>query len=79
VDRSEEIVRSELRLPDGRALLAALSAGTARMAALIAAQDSSALAAIADDIDRQAERFRRDRSLALPIAAVLAQGRKSAD
>jgi SAM-dependent methyltransferase len=79
VDRSAEIVRSEWRLPDGRALLAALSAGTARMAALIAAQDSSALAAIADDIDRQAERFRRDRSLALPIAAVLAQGRKSAD
>jgi ubiquinone/menaquinone biosynthesis C-methylase UbiE len=48
-----------------RALLAALSASTARMAAL-ASQEPS-LAAIADDIDRQAERFRRDGNLALPL------------
>ena len=38
-----------------------------------------ALAAIADDIDGQAERFRRDENLAIPIAAVLARGRKTAD
>jgi SAM-dependent methyltransferase len=79
VDRSAEIVRSKWLLRDGRALLAALSAGTARMAALLAAQRLSALAAIANDIDSQAERFRRDENLAIPIAAVLARGRKSAD
>jgi len=50
-----------------------------RMAAVIAAQDPSALAAIADDIDSQAERFRRNQDLAIPIAAVLARGRKRAD
>jgi hypothetical protein len=49
------------------------------MAALIAAQEPSALAAIADDIDSQAERFRGDENLAIPIAAVLARGRKTAD
>ena len=56
VDTSAEIVRSKWVLRDGRALLAALSAGTARMAAVIAAQEPSALTAIADDIDGQAER-----------------------
>jgi hypothetical protein len=60
-------------------LLAALAAGTARMAALLAAQEPSALAAIADDVNSQAERFRRGENLAIPIAAVLAQGRKTAD
>ena len=45
VDSSAEIVRSEWLLRDGRALLAALSAGTVRMAALIAAQEPSAIAA----------------------------------
>jgi hypothetical protein len=49
------------------------------MAALIAAQEPSALAAIARDIDSQAERFRRDQNLAIPIAAVLARGRKGVD
>ncbi|WP_024520756.1 class I SAM-dependent methyltransferase [Bradyrhizobium sp. Tv2a-2] len=79
VDRSAEIVRSEWLLPNGRALLAALSAGTARMAALLAAQEPSALASVADDIDSQAERFRCDQNLAIPIAAVLARGRKAGD
>jgi hypothetical protein len=49
------------------------------MAALIAAQEPSAIAAIANDIDSQAERFRRDENLAIPIAAVLARARKTAD
>ena len=79
VDRSAKIVRSDWLLPNGRALLAALSAGTARMAALLAAQEPSALATVADDIDSQAERFRSDQNLAIPIAAVLARGRKSGD
>jgi hypothetical protein len=39
------------------------------MAALIAAQESSALAAIINDIADQAERFRRNDHLAIPIAA----------
>src|SRR5690242_10476774 len=39
VDTSAEIVRSKWVLRDGRALLAALSAGTVRMAAVIAAQE----------------------------------------
>jgi hypothetical protein len=63
----------------GRALLAAISAGTARMAALIAAQEPSARAAIANDINSQAERFRRDGNLAIPVAAVLARGRNAID
>jgi ubiquinone/menaquinone biosynthesis C-methylase UbiE len=79
VDRSAEIVRSEWLLPNGHALLAALSAGTARMAALIAAQEPSALTAIANDINSHAERFRRDGNLAIPIAAVLARGHKAVD
>ena len=78
-DRSAEIVRSEWLLPNGSALLAAMSAGTARMAALIAAQEPAAFAAIANDINRHAERFRRDETLAIPIAAVLARGRKTAE
>jgi len=79
VDRSAEIVRAEWLLPNAQGLVAALSAGTVRMAALIAAQEPSALAAIIDDIDTQAERFRRDDQLAVPIAAVLARGRKAVD
>lgn len=78
-DGSAEIVRAEWVLRDGRALLAALAAGTARMAALLAAQEPSAIAAIADDVYRQAERFRRGENLAIPIAAVLARGCKAAD
>lgn len=77
VERSAEIVRSEWLLPNARALIAALSAGTVRMAAVIGAQEPSALAAIADDIDSQAERFRRNQNLAIPIAAVLARGRRA--
>src|SRR5262249_55047418 len=77
VDRSAEIIRAEWLLPNAHALIAALSAGTARMAALIGAQEPSTLAAIADDIDSHAERFRRDQNLAVPIAAVLARGRKA--
>ncbi len=79
VDGSVEIVRAEWLVPNAQALIAALSAGTVRMAALIGAQEPSALAAIADDIDIQAERFRRDQNFAIPIAAVLARGRKVED
>jgi SAM-dependent methyltransferase len=77
VDGTAEIVRAEWFLPNAHALLGALSAGTVRMAALINAQQPSALAAIGRDIDDRAERFRRGKNLAIPIAAVLAHGRKA--
>lgn len=76
-ERSAEIVRAEWTLPNAQALIAALSAGTVRMAALIAAQKPSALPAIIADIDRCAERYRRGGHLAVPIAAILARGRKA--
>jgi SAM-dependent methyltransferase len=75
-DGAAAIVRAEWVLPDAQALIAALAAGTVRMAALIAAQQPAALAAITSDIAREAERFRRGEHLAIPIAAVLAAGRK---
>jgi SAM-dependent methyltransferase len=75
-DRSARIARAEWALPDGRALITALSAGTVRMAALIAAQQPSALPAIIGDIDREAERYRRGDRLMIPIAAILARGTK---
>ena len=78
LDRSAEFVRAEWPLPNASALVAALSAGTVRTAALIAAQDPSVLPAIIGDIERHAERFRRDGHFAIPIAAILAQGRKAA-
>jgi hypothetical protein len=57
--------------------VAALSVGTAWAAALIAAQEPAALPAIINDIAGQAECFRRNDHLAIPIAAVLTHGRKS--
>jgi SAM-dependent methyltransferase len=71
-----EIARAEWILPDAEALVAALSAGTVRMAALLGAQTPSALSAIVADIGREAEPFRTDGRLAIPIAAILASGRK---
>jgi SAM-dependent methyltransferase len=76
-ERSATIVRAEWLLPNAEGLIAALTAGTVRMAALIAAQKPSALAAIKADIDGQAERFRRADRLAIPIGAVLAHGRRA--
>ena len=77
-DGSAEIVRAEWPLANGAALLAALSAGTVRMAALIAAQKPEALPAIVAEIDRCAECYRRGDRLAVPIAAILAHGRRPA-
>ena len=77
VEGSAELAHAEWPLPNASALVAALAAGTVRMAALIAAQDPSLLPAIIDDIERQAERFRRDDHLAIPVAAILAHGRKA--
>jgi hypothetical protein len=57
-------------------LLAAFRNGTARTAALIDAQDAAALPAIAAHIEAQAERHRRGDELHIPIAAIVAAGRK---
>ncbi len=73
---SARIVRAEWPLANADALIAALSAGTVRMAALIAAQEPATLPSIVAGIDREAERYRRGRSLAIPIAAILARGIK---
>ena len=74
---SAQIVRAEWLVANADALIAALSAGTVRMAALIAAQDPAALPAIIADIDCEAERYRRGERLAVPIAAILARGTKA--
>jgi ubiquinone/menaquinone biosynthesis C-methylase UbiE len=55
-------------------LLAAFRNGTARTAALIDAQDRAALPAIEAHMAAQAERYRRDGVLRIPIAAILGEG-----
>lgn len=77
-DASAAVVRAEWPLADAQALIAALSAGTVRMAALIAAQEPAALPAIVADIARSAGRYAQGEQLAVPIAAILARGRKPA-
>jgi SAM-dependent methyltransferase len=62
---------------DGANLVAALRAGTARMAALIDAQSDADLSAVVADIDAHAGLWQSDRGLALPIVAVIAAGMKS--
>ena len=79
IDCAAAVVRAEWVLPRADGLVAALSAGTVRMAALIAAQEPSALAAMINNIASRAERFRRNDHLAIPIAAVLARSRKSTE
>jgi len=59
-----------------RSLVTALRTGTARMAALIEAQEATAMPGILADIDEHAERFRDGNHLAVPIAAVIASGMK---
>jgi SAM-dependent methyltransferase len=61
---------------DAAALVAALQAGTARMAALIAAQDPAALPAIVADIAVAAAPYRNAEGIAVPIAAIVASGMK---
>jgi SAM-dependent methyltransferase len=70
------VVGAEWAVASARDLLAALSAGTVRMAALIAAQNASTLPAIAADIERNAARYRNGDRLRIPIAAILGHGRK---
>ena len=56
--------------------MAALQAGTARMAAMIEAQRPAAMPAIIADIEEHAARYRDAHGIAVPIAAVIAAGVK---
>ncbi|HVC60277.1 MAG TPA: methyltransferase domain-containing protein [Acetobacteraceae bacterium] len=71
-----QLERRVWRHRDAASLVAALRAGTARMAALIDAQSPAALRAIVADIDANAAAWRDAHGLALPIAAVIAAGVK---
>ncbi len=75
-DCTTELVRTTWRHPDAHSLVAALQAGTARMAAMIEAQSPGAMPEIAADIEAQAAVYRDADGIALPIAAVIARGVK---
>jgi SAM-dependent methyltransferase len=70
------LVTGTWRHRDGASLLAALRAGTARMAAMIDAQSEGAIGAIAADVEAAAQPYRDGAGLALPIACVIAEGGK---
>ena len=76
VNRRARVVQAEWPVASAHALVAALSAGTVRMAAVIAAQHPSTLPAIVADIARNAEPYRQGNRLSIPIAAILAHGIK---
>jgi SAM-dependent methyltransferase len=69
-------VRQSWSVKSARHLVEALHAGTARTAALISAQDPAALPAIEEDIAAHAATYRRGDHLSLPLAAIVARGRK---
>jgi hypothetical protein len=54
----------------------ALQAGTARMAAMIEGQEGGVLAKMVADIEASAAAYRDAAGLALPIAAVVVEGRR---
>jgi SAM-dependent methyltransferase len=76
VDCATRLVRATWWHSNAAALVAALRAGTARMAAMLEAQRPDALRAIVADIAEHAEPYRDADGLALPIAAVIASGVK---
>jgi SAM-dependent methyltransferase len=73
--RAEPVCR-EWVVADPRDLVLALSHGTVRTAALIAAQPAAARPAIEAAIVRTAARYRRNDGFAVPIVAILASGTK---
>jgi len=76
-DCTTVLVRAVWQHRDAGSLVAALRAGTARMAAMLEAQQPDAAAAIIGDIAAHAEGYRAaDGRLAVPIAAVIAAGEK---
>lgn len=68
------LVRGTWRHADAASLLAALRAGTARMAAMIEAQPEAAMPAILSGLEAAARPFRDGAGLAVPIACVIASG-----
>ncbi len=75
-DATTTLVGARWRHADSAGLVAALRAGTARMAAMIEAQPAAVMPAIIADIADNASRYRDADGLALPIAAVIAAGIK---
>jgi ubiquinone/menaquinone biosynthesis C-methylase UbiE len=73
-DCSTQLVRATWHHANARTLVAALQAGTARMAAMIEAQSAAVMPAIVADIDEQAARYQDADGIAVPIAAVIAAG-----
>jgi SAM-dependent methyltransferase len=73
-DCTTELVRATWRHADAGSMVAALRAGTARMAAMIEAQPQAVMPAIIDDIEQNAARYRDTDGIAVPIAAVIAAG-----
>ena len=78
-DCATRLVRATWRHRDAQAMVAALRAGTARMAAMLEAQRPDAMAAIVADIAANAECYRDADGIAVPIAAVIASGRQKAE
>jgi len=74
---STRVVHATWRHCDAQALVAALQAGTARMAAMLEAQQPDAMAVIVADIAGNAERYGSAEGIAVPIAAVIASGTRS--
>jgi SAM-dependent methyltransferase len=64
------------RHADAAGLVMALQAGTARMAAMIEGQEGGVLAKMVADIEASAAAYRDAAGLALPIAAVVVEGRR---
>jgi SAM-dependent methyltransferase len=77
-DCTTRLVNATWHHADARALIASLQAGTARMAAMIEAQDPTAMPAIIADIEANAAEYRTSDGIsdgiAVPIAAVIAAG-----
>jgi SAM-dependent methyltransferase len=76
-DIDARLVRRSWPVASARDLVAAFRAGTARTAAVIDAQDPAALPAIEAHMTEHAEPYRQGDDLHIPIAAILASGRKA--
>jgi len=76
-DIRAEPIHREWFVTEPCGLIAALSRGTVRTAALIAAQPAAARPAIEAAITRAAAPYRRRDDYAVPIVAILAHGTKS--
>jgi ubiquinone/menaquinone biosynthesis C-methylase UbiE len=70
-----QLVRQEWQLAEAGELIDGFRRGTARTAALIEAQPSSAIAAIAASLAAAVEQYRAADGYAVPIVAILAGGR----